>query len=168
MNTATKRVTLANVHRSDAYVGGSYGPLAIALWEDRGTFEHARHAASLLEKLTTQHDVIYAIAVLGPKVPPPESDVREAIGSVVRKLGTKIGAIANVVEGQGFRASAMRSVLTGMVLFTRRSHAQTVCSDVQEACRFLSEQSDGALQVAAMVEAIRSLRGTAGEHAAKA
>jgi hypothetical protein len=159
MQTSSNPPVLDHIFRSPDYVEGSYGPVAIAVWEGCGTLEHAERAARMLRFVARRtDDPIFGLSVVGPNVPPPDSEVRAVMTDAVHKLRSRMGALANVVEGSGFRAAAMRGVLVGMVLLVRPPHPQVVCVTVEEAAAFLSKHSSRAHFAEGLVEAVRVLR----------
>jgi hypothetical protein len=74
-------------------------------------------------------------------------------------LGDKARAVVQVVEGQGFRAAAIRGVLIGMGLVIRPKHPEKVCQTVGEGAQFLCQYSDGRLLPHDVVRAVAELRG---------
>ena len=138
----------------------AFGPLAISVWTSAPTLEHASTAATLLASLGKVQPKLLVLAVLGPNTPPPDGAVREILAHQLTRLGAQIAAVANVVEGQGFRAATMRAVLTGMVLVIRPTYPQRACATIEEAAGFLAERSDTRLDAPGIVRAVQKLRGS--------
>jgi hypothetical protein len=146
------------VHRSPGFASGAYGPLAISVWDDAPSREHAMNAASLLDSVARAHKEVLLLAVVGPDCPPPESAVREILAAELRRLSKQIVASANLVEGQGFRAAALRSVLTGMALLVRPPYPQKICATMTEASEFLVGYSGGQLTTSVIARSVDELR----------
>lgn len=149
---------LESVISGPGFASGVYGPVLISVWDSAATVEQARSASSLLAALGRTEDHILMMAVLGPSCPPPDNAVRDIFAAEINRLGGRITAVANIVEGQGFRAAAMRAVLTGLTLVIRSSQQQRACATVDEGAHFLAEHSQGRLTAAAISRAVIQLR----------
>lgn len=142
---------------SSEFACGTFGPLAIAVWEVATTQQTAETAARMLRMLGTSRSEIYLLAILSPETPPPTNEARDIMSAAVRDLGAKVQASANVVEGTGFRAAAMRAALLGMNMIMRASHTQKAFATVGEAAAYLAEQSNE-LEERAVINAVTQLR----------
>jgi|SRR5690606_12214812 hypothetical protein len=145
------------VEASPEFACGTYGPLAIAVWEAPATERSAMSAAQVLRMLGAGRDDVYMLAVLSTNTPPAGNEVRDIISAAVRDLGAKVRATATVVEGEGFRAAAMRAALLGMNMIMRRSHPQKSFGTLGEAVSYLSQQSDE-LREENLLRAVHQLR----------
>jgi hypothetical protein len=145
------------VERSTEFSCGSYGPLAISVWDRPATEPDARAASQLLRTLSTTRSEVLVLAILGPNTPPAGSEIRDIIGKALQDLGPKLRGSATVVEGQGFRAAALRAALLGMSMVVRSSHPQKTFATVGEAAAFLSTLSDE-LRESNIVQAVTQLR----------
>ncbi len=71
---------------------------------------------------------IGALDVVTSEAPLPDAELRAEAARLARAASERIAAAANVVVGEGFKASAIRSVLTAMTLLNggapRRTFAQ--------------------------------------------
>jgi hypothetical protein len=146
------------VGKSVGFAAGSYGPIALSVWNGPSTPEHARQAAALLAAVARAEDKILMMAVLGPEVPPPDAAVREILSEQIQKIEKQILATANVIEGQGFRAATIRAVITGMGLVIRPPYPQKVFARVEQGAAFLAENSQGRLSASNVVRAVHDLR----------
>jgi hypothetical protein len=149
---------LDNVTRGRGFASGAFGPLAISIWDAPPRIEDARVAADLLATLARREPRMLVMAVLGPDTPPPESAVRDTLAKKLAEIGDKVRCVANVVEGQGFRAATMRAVLTGMVLVIRPKYPQMACATIMEGSHFVAEQSELRLDPLTLANAVRELR----------
>lgn len=149
---------LENVTRTQGFASGSFGPLAISIWDAPPRQVDARTAAELLSTLAKREPRMLVLAVLGPDTPPPESAVRDTLARKLADVGAKVRGVANVVEGQGFRSATMRAVLTGMALVIRPTYPQVACASILEGSRFVAEHSELRLDASAVAAAVRELR----------
>lgn len=83
------------------------------------------------------------IVVLRSDVPPPKDSARANIRRVLVEFGTVVNAGAMVVEGTGFVAATLRSVLSLINLASRPTYPLKVFSSVSEACYWLPRQIGG-------------------------
>lgn len=141
--------------RDSGFACGSYGPLALSLWDRAATVEDARAAATLLRTMFTTKSDVLVLAVLGPDTPPPGNDIREIISKALQEIRPKLRGSATVVEGQGFRAAALRAAMLGMSMIVRSDHKSF--ATVTEAAAFLSPLSDE-LSTNDVVRAVSQLR----------
>lgn len=151
-------MSLTSVVSGAGFAAGIVGPLHVTVWDTAVGVAHARMASDLLAKLGRNEDRVLVMAVLGPNTPPPDSVVREIFATEFGRLGPRVVAVANVIEGQGFRAAAMRAVVTGLTLVIRAAHPQKACSTIDEGSHFLADLSDGRLTPSAITRAVFQLR----------
>lgn len=155
---------VVNLVRVDGFGCGSVGPLAISVWDEPPTERHARHAAELLSEVGARHSGVLVLAVVGESTPPPNNEVREILGVAMSRLvkAGKVLAASQVVEGQGFRAAAIRGVLIGMGIVIRPQHPEKVFATVLEAATFLAEKSDGQVSSRDIIRAVDAIREAGG------
>lgn len=149
---------LKSVTSAPGFRAGLFGPLHISIWDTQVVPEHARSAAALLAQLGRVEDRALVLAVLGPNTPPPDGIVRDIFASEFSRLGPRVVAVANVIEGQGFRAAAMRAVVTGLALVIQAGPRQKACMTLEEGAMFIAERSEGRLQADAVRRAALGLR----------
>jgi hypothetical protein len=100
-----------------------------------------QHQARWLRKLKAESpDGAGYIVVLRSDVPPPKDAARQDIKKVLVDFGTVVSAGCLVVEGTGFAAATIRSVLSLMNLASRYTYKMKVFSTVSEACYWLPSQ----------------------------
>ena len=132
--------------------------MAISLWTGTPRAHFARSALALVDELSRVHTHVYLLAVLTKDCPLPDDQVRKAFAEgLARNRGT-IGAVANVVEGVGFRSAALRGVLTSMAMLIQAPYPQKASATTADAAAFLREH--GAIEARALVEAVETMRET--------
>lgn len=67
----------------------------------------------------------------------PGDEARHAMRALLSDVGPRLSAVAAVIEGQGFRAAAKRSVVTFVTGVLARDVRLRVFSGVDEACLWL-------------------------------
>jgi len=106
---------------------------------------------------------LLAVTIINSHVRAPDDASRAHIRATVLRHAAEIEAFAYVVEGEGFRASAVRSALSLMSLAARYPFPLKVFGHVEEAVPWmLSHSTKGAprgLDPAKLIAAANSLRG---------
>lgn len=74
---------------------------------------------------------LLCVAVISADADPPSDEVRAAMSRNMPRLLAVTEHLHFVVEGQGFRHSVMRSVLTGFILFGKERGRLSVHDDLQ-------------------------------------
>lgn len=136
---------LDSVSTHPGFAAGRLGPLHLSIWDTRSTPEQAARAIEVLEGLGREEERVLVLAVLGANTPPPDDAVRDLFAAGFGRLGKRVVAVGNVIEGQGFRAATMRAVVTGLTLVIRAPHPQRTFATIEEGARFIAEQSEGRL-----------------------
>ena len=88
----------------------------------------------------------------------PASEVREAIVACYRKLGPKLGCVAQVVEGDGFWACGARCFIAGIGLIAKRERPIAVFGDVDGAALWIQRCLAEPIDVDAIAHAVGELR----------
>jgi len=87
---------------------------------------------------------LITIVEAGAPLPPPEA--RQALGQLLADNASFIRYSAVVYEGNGFRASAVRGVVSSLTLLARPPYPHRVFATATEACTWF-QRSFGAEQV---------------------
>lgn len=151
----------------DGVALGQLGPLCIALWRDEVTHPRFGRQATALSKVVAAHRGNAGfLCIIEPDSKPPNEELRRASASMIEGHGADLAFVAAVIEGTGFRASIVRSVLTAIALFLPRKKTKVrYFSNVMDAAQWGREQADmpPAQEIVARVQALRAGLGSAGE-----
>ncbi len=79
------------------------------------------------------------LAVVEPNTPLPPLDVRKTIVRVFAEHPAAVSAVSVAFEGQGFVASAVRSVATGIMMLANTRIPFRPCGSVADSAEFLSK-----------------------------
>jgi hypothetical protein len=77
------------------------------------------------------------VHLIKSKIALPDAETRQAMVELMRELGPSLAGSAVVVGGDGFWASTMRSVITGMRVLTPRSYEMRLHSSIAEVVEWL-------------------------------
>ncbi|MBX3274639.1 MAG: hypothetical protein KF729_30515 [Sandaracinaceae bacterium] len=122
---------------------GACGPIAVSVWQSAPRIEHAQASVALLQRLSRAHGKIGLLAILAEGCALPDEAVRATLGEGLVRVESHIAGVANVVEGQGFRAAALRGALTSLALLVGARYPQKVFGDVGAAAAFLADRAPG-------------------------
>lgn len=153
---------LENVTKLDGFASASLGPIVITVFDKAGTVDHARAAGMLLARVARMEPNVFIFAVLGPDVGPPDKELRDIMSRELAKAEDRVCSVSQVIEGDGFRAAALRAVLTGMSLMLRLKRIDQVSRSVEKGAAKIAAQTGGRVGAADVVQAVAELRGPAG------
>ena len=113
----------------------------ITTWSQRATGTAIEKVTALREQMDRDHpegvSVIYLIGN-GAGMPTPEA--RAGVKELMARFHNKRACIAILVQGEGFWASAMRAVITGVRLLVPLSFPMQVFGDAKELIAWLPER----------------------------
>jgi hypothetical protein len=135
------RILTSDVHHRT----GIWGPLFFVVWigeVEVSTTEliQARlraHASTLPTKRAALFTIVEETAPL------PSSSGRTALSNILRNCTDDVFASAVVMEGDGFRASAVRSVATGLSIVARQPFPHRVFRKVQDGAQWICSCFEG-------------------------
>jgi hypothetical protein len=80
---------------------------------------------------------VYLMTVVEEGALMPNSEAREAVAVFLRSAAGKLRMSAVVHEGAGFRAAAVRSVVTGLSMLVRLPYPHEIFATVEQAAKWL-------------------------------
>lgn len=127
----------------DGLALGQLGPLCIALWREEVTHPRfSRQVTALAAGVAAHRGNAGFMCIIEPESKPPNDELRRASARMIEGHGANLAFVAMVIEGSGFRASIVRSVLTAMSLFLPRNRTKIgYFSSVMDATRWAREQA---------------------------
>lgn len=106
----------------DGVALGQLGPLCIALWREEVTRPRFERQATALAAVVAAHRGNAGfMCIVEPESKPPNDELRRASARMIDSHGADLVFVAAVIEGSGFQASIVRSVLTAISLFLPRN-----------------------------------------------
>jgi hypothetical protein len=128
------------VSRDHAF--GALPGVVFYVWRGATTVAAARGIMTHVARIHAEHPTIPCVlmGVVEAGTPPPDSDARKALGESMQKGSAHLRASALAFEGEGFQASMVRAVATGLSLLARTSYPHQVFAGVDQAAGWLSQQ----------------------------
>lgn len=161
--TMTAAVARIGVLEHD-YCIATWAGIFILIWRNETTMDGVRALNERWDDFIRTHPSgAGVITIVEPDAPFPEAHVREALANFMRRSSSSMKSSAVVHEGTGFRAAAVRGVVTGLTLLARQPFPHRIFATVPDGCRWLA----GSLRETApelaydpdqLIEAIRELR----------
>lgn len=108
------------------------------IWRRETTMEGAEQLRTECRAFAESHPRgIALLTIVESGAPLPSSGPRKAIAEFLGEASAFIKCSAVIFEGSGFRAAAVRSVVTGLTLMARQKYPHKVC-DLDEAVRMFA------------------------------
>ena len=110
----------------------------LIVWKVRtlaSTVDRMREA--VLRKARAAHGKVGILIVVAPDAPMPDAAAREGIAKLFTDLGDELAGSALVYEGEGFRAAAVRGVVTGIALLVRRPFPHRIFESASSGAAWL-------------------------------
>ncbi|HBQ16494.1 MAG TPA: hypothetical protein DEF51_36955 [Myxococcales bacterium] len=124
---------------SDHHVVGLWNNIVYTVWRQETTTRGIR----AIERVVREHDdgPLLALSVVTDQATMPPGEVREQLARVMLSFGQKVARSALVFEGTGFRAAAVRSVVSGISLVRPMPYPHRVFDRAESGLMFLREAS---------------------------
>jgi hypothetical protein len=118
---------------------GTWGPIFFVLWkgevEPRTADRIQVSLRAFAQTLGGQRAAL--LTVVAQDAPMPSSEARTALSNVLRHGADAVLASAVVMEGDGFRASMVRSVATGLAIVARQPFPHRVFARTEDAVEWI-------------------------------
>lgn len=138
---------------------GVFGPVVAVVWRGEVTSDAVSEVEKVLERAATRSSQPIAFLTVAQfKAPVPASEVRERIVQCYRRLGPKLGCVAQVVEGEGFWACGARCFIAGIGLLAKQERPMSVFGEVIPAMEWMLRKLPGPVDGATVVNGIGELR----------
>jgi hypothetical protein len=139
-NIALPDRALHITHESHGCVLALYGDILLACWGTSTRTEHLQPLREASEEISRRYRAASSLHVIAGKVQMPDRAAREGVGNLSKQFAANSVAACVAIIGQGFWASAMRSVITGYrwVGGTSNEIRLHICGSVEDAAQWLA------------------------------
>ena len=131
--------------------------VSLLIWTGQGTLASVQHiqrlTASLVQRFPKGHS---NVSFIPDGAPMPTEEARAALAASFDQRLSHIACMTQVLEGEGFWASTMRSAITSMKLGTSQDMAMRVCTSIDEVAAWLPEPHRERTGVVLETEALRT------------
>lgn len=126
------------------HVIATWQSILAIVWRGETTLDGVANLRSTCGELASTHPHgIGLLTIIGASAPAPAPAVRKALAQLLTDGSAFIKCSAILIEGAGFRASTVRSVVTGLTLLAKQSYPHRVCN-VDEAVQLFSRHLQSA------------------------
>lgn len=125
-------------HAERDFAVGRCGPVFIVVWKV-DTTEAGMKRVSDLFRAASLPDRIGMLTIVDENANMPSSEARALGATFLARNANRIVASAVVHEGSGFRAAAVRAVVTGLSMIARQPYPHKVFPEVQPAASWLCQ-----------------------------
>lgn len=141
--TATA-TALRVVSSDDAHLIATADRMGILWWKNEVTVTSVLTACAAVRELVRAHpkDAVI-LAVLDDEVPMPTEPVRNAMSQLMKEGIRGVHAVGVVGEGRIFHQTAVRSVVTGLLLVVKVPFLVKVFGTIDESCTWFSTVAPG-------------------------
>jgi hypothetical protein len=117
------------VKEEQNYVLASWQQIFAVVWRHDTTREGAQALHRECREFATRHARgIGLLTIVSERAPMPPTSARQAVADFLAQGSAYIKCSVVVMEGTGFRAAAVRSVVTGLTLLAKQAYPHRVCS----------------------------------------
>lgn len=136
----------------------------IQIWRHGTTLDAAKKVRGAAARLAVeQKGPIATLVVVEPGASLPDRDARAQLAGMVSDQRVRMAGAAMVHEGEGFRAAAVRAVVTGLMTMARNPFPHHVTATVAEACTwFDKDRRLPASDLVALPHVVEQLRAAIG------
>ncbi|WP_433931410.1 serine/threonine-protein kinase [Sorangium cellulosum] len=144
------------IARHPDYVMASWRQIFCIIWRRETAEDDVRRVSEACAEFAKQHPRgIGLLTIVEDGAPLPQAPARRALARFLAEASAFIRCSAVVLEGSGFRAAAVRSVVTGLSLVARQRFPHKVC-DIEEAGLMFAEILPAATGIAVSDAALRA------------
>lgn len=109
------------------------------VWKKSTTLAGVAKLSAVYDQQAAKHpDGVYLLTIVEQTAPLPPTEVREALAIFLRRGGGYTRMSAVVQEGNGFRAAAVRSVVTGLAMLVRLPYPHEIFANLEQASKWLA------------------------------
>jgi serine/threonine-protein kinase len=125
----------------DDHLTAVWGPVFLTVWKKVTRPDYARSIQFAVRDLahSVPNERVACLTIIEEKAELPNAESRTAVANIFRFNLEHIVCSANVMEGEGFRAAAVRGVVTGIALVARQPFPNHVFSSVSQAARWIAQ-----------------------------
>ena len=152
------------IRRGDGIATGAFEQVCIAVWRKDSTMERFElQRRALVDFVDRSRGKVAFCCVVEPSSGVPNEEVRTASSKLFDSFGDRLGAIAMIIEGAGFRSALVRSVAAGIVMVMgKRTLPISYLSSVTEGADWLNRYAlvDTIADFEVAVESVRAALAT--------
>jgi hypothetical protein len=129
---------------SEDHVVGSAQSLVIVIWKRRTLMTHLTDVRTAIQRARRAVPMpVCLMQIVPPEALVPDPGIRKALAMMLRESTDSISHSAVVQLGSGFRASIVRSIVTGVTVMSNPGFPHRVFSSIEHACDWMQASHEG-------------------------
>lgn len=148
------------VEVTNDYLIVTFRNILVTIWKQETTLDgvsRIRETRNALADRFPSNVLLLTVVEEGAPMPPPAE--RDALADFLKGSARKVARSAVVNEGAGFRAAAIRSIVTGLTMLTKLPFSHETFATVDEAVRWLhGTSSDHSWSAENLIAELRRVR----------
>ena len=153
------------IELTDDHIVATWQNVVILVWKRETTTAALDALRKAHDQVAAKHEgAVFLLTIVEERAPMPPSATRDALAGFLKMLERSVELSAVVHEGAGFRAAAVRSVVTGVSLVARLPYPHKVFATVAEAAAWFGPNSRRNLKAwhpKALIDSVAELRARA-------
>lgn len=144
--TGSQAGALRFVHEEPGYLLAHIDNIFVSSTSVQATAEQARHMSIVVEQLAAAHSKLSSIALVQWAGGLPNAEARVAFEQIAKVCVGKVTCTGVMIRGEGFGASALRGLITGVLLIRPQAYKVKVALSFEQLVDWLCplhEQTTG-------------------------
>ncbi|MDD9965437.1 MAG: hypothetical protein OXR73_04375 [Myxococcales bacterium] len=127
---------------TEDHASGTYENFLIVIWRHSTPVQEARQLCENLAALARERgSEVHLISIVEDTARPPNAAARRALAAVLADNAKVVKSSSVIQEGNGFRASMVRSIVTGLAMLARPPFPHHVFPLVNDALAYHAEHA---------------------------
>ena len=147
-------------YQRDKVVIASFRNVGIAMYGAQATMQTVRTIGAMTADIVKTYPRLSFVSFILDNVPMPSDETRQSFVRVVEAGDPYLACLVYVMSGEGFWASATRSLLTNTAWVRQRRFLPRICATVQEAASWMapmhSERTGVAITASELVDVLNA------------
>ena len=119
----------------------SWRQVFAVIWRHETTMAGVLALRSTFSAFVATNPAVRLLTIVEARAPLPTAQVRQGLADFLGQQGAHIKRSAVVFEGEGFRAAAVRGVVTGLTMLARPPYPHKIFGKLSDASVWLSSDS---------------------------
>ncbi len=123
------------VHKDDDATLATWGPLFLSSWNGLIDNSKMKKIIFLLKKFSsTQQSGVGLITIIKEKTPIPSAETRKTMAAALEEINIIVST--GIMEGKGFRASAVLGFTAGLMLLSKHKYPNKIFGSVDDCVKW--------------------------------
>lgn len=154
-------------YAADSCVMATWRNITLGVWAGEATVTLATQFANVADQAVAQSSSkLSSVHLIINDAPVPGAEARAVLDALAERHAARTACVATMIEGSGFRVSAMRSFLTGMLVLRRQPFKVKTCATIDEVANWMAERHTEDSGVAVTSDELRTVLSTLRAHPA--